>query len=282
MSGRKADGREGRLFQIGDMARLFHLSVSSIRHYEALGLLTPERVDPATGYRYYGPRQFEVFNTVRYLRALNLPLDEIADFLQDRDVDRIEEKLRAQKAAVAEKQRELARVERKIDARLRQLQEAQTAKLGAVELARIPACRLFWVDEPLTARNYHELELSAGKLAAAQAEALVFLGKVGFSISAQRLARRQYDRYDGAFLLLDEADRVDGPVLCLPETHCARVRFRGHHLQSPAQYRALDDFIRGRGLRIGGFSREITMIDQGFTSDPEKFVTEISIPVEDA
>lgn len=35
MSGRKADGGEGRLFQIGDMARLFHLSVSSIRHYEA-------------------------------------------------------------------------------------------------------------------------------------------------------------------------------------------------------------------------------------------------------
>ena len=173
-------------------------------------------------------------------------------------------------------------VKRKIDARLRQLQAAQTAKLGAVELVRVPACRLFWVDEPLTARNYHELELSAGKLAAAQAEALVFLGKVGFSISAQRLARRQYDRYDGAFLLLDEADRVDGPVLCLPETRCARVRFRGHHLQSPAQYRALDDFIRGRGLRIGGFSREITMIDQGFTSDPEKFVTEISIPVEDA
>ena len=268
MSGRKADGGEGRLFQIGDMARLFHLSVSSIRHYEALGLLTPERVDPATGYR--------------YLRALDLPLDEIAEFLQDRDVDRIEEKLRAQKAAVAEKQRELARVERKIDARLRQLQAAQTAKLGAVELVRVPACRLFWVDEPLTARNYHELELSAGKLAAAQAEALVFLGKVGFGISAQRLARRQYDRYDGAFLLLDEADCVDGPVLCLPETRCARVRFRGHHLQSPAQYRVLDDFIRGRGLRIGGFSREITMIDQGFTSDPEKFVTEISIPVEDA
>ena len=39
------------LFQIGDMARLFDLSVSSIRHYEALGLLTPEYIDPATGYR---------------------------------------------------------------------------------------------------------------------------------------------------------------------------------------------------------------------------------------
>lgn len=84
-----------QLFSIGNMARLFHLSVSSIRHYEALGLITPEYVDAATGSRYYSPRQFEPFNTIRYLRALDMPLDEIADFLHDRDVDKVEEKLRA-------------------------------------------------------------------------------------------------------------------------------------------------------------------------------------------
>lgn len=42
---------DAKLFSIGDMARLFHLSVSSIRHYESIGLITPEYVDPATGYR---------------------------------------------------------------------------------------------------------------------------------------------------------------------------------------------------------------------------------------
>lgn len=61
--------RTQELFSIGDVAQLFHLSVSSLRHYETIGLLTPEYTDPATGYRYYGPRQFEVLNTIRYLRA---------------------------------------------------------------------------------------------------------------------------------------------------------------------------------------------------------------------
>ena len=32
---------------------------------------------------------------------------------------------------------------------------------------------------------------------------------------------------------------------------------------------------------ITGFSQEITMIDDGITSDPEKFVTEIRIPVDE-
>lgn len=129
-------------FQSGEMARLFHLSVSSIRHYEALGLVTPERIAPDNGYRYYSVRQFEAFNTIRYLRTLDMPLPEIADFLRNRDVDKIEEKLPAQKAAVAETQRELARIERKIDARLHQLQEAQAAPQGEIQLVLTQACRL--------------------------------------------------------------------------------------------------------------------------------------------
>ena len=76
-----------QLFSIGEMAKIFHLSVSSLRHYEALGLVSPEYVDPSTNYRYYSVRQFEPLNTIRYLRAMDMPLTEIADFLQNRDVE---------------------------------------------------------------------------------------------------------------------------------------------------------------------------------------------------
>ena len=58
-----------QLFSIGETAKIFHLSVSSLRHYEALGLVSPEYVDPSTNYRYYSVRQFEPLNTIRYLRA---------------------------------------------------------------------------------------------------------------------------------------------------------------------------------------------------------------------
>ena len=270
---------DAKLFPIGDMARLFHLSISSIRHYESIGLITPEYVDPASGYRYYSPRQFELFNTIRYLRALDMPLGEIADFLHGREVDRIEEKLCRQKTVVAEKQRELARIKRKIDAQLRRLRDAQSAALGSIEVVRVPPCRIFWAEDHTTAQDPASLDLSVSNLAAAQAEATIFLGKVGFSISEEHLREKQYDRYDGTFLLLDEADRFDGAFLSLPETLCVRVRFRGHHLQSPEQYRRLEWFVAEHRLWLSGFSREITLIDQGFTSDTGKFVTEICIPV---
>lgn len=59
-----------------------------------------------------------------------------------------------------------------------------------------------------------------------------------------------------------------------------RGRSARHHAESPAQYRRLMQFIREEGYTAAGFSREITVIDYGFTTDTEKFVTEIMIPLQ--
>lgn len=175
-----------KLFAIGDVARLFHISVSSLRHYENIGLLKPEFTDPQTGYRYYSARQFEVLNTIRYLRVLDMPLSEIADFLSGKDVGVIEEKLHRQKAQVIAKQQELRRIERKIDNRLRRLESAQ-------------------------------------------AEPLVFLGKVGLWISPKHLSAGEFGQYDGLFLLLDDEDNFNGDTKVIPEQTYAAVRFHGSH-----------------------------------------------------
>ena len=92
-----------KLFRISDVAKMFRVSTGTLRHYEKAGLLCPEHTDQETGYRYYSVRQFEVLNTIRYLRALDMPLTEIEDFLKNKDIDRIEEKLRQQKQTVLKK-----------------------------------------------------------------------------------------------------------------------------------------------------------------------------------
>lgn len=65
----------------------------------------------------------------------------------------------------------------------------------------------------------------------------------------------------------------------MPETLCVSIRFRGSHGEAPAQYEKLLKYINDHNLQVTGFFRKITMIDYGLTSDTEKFVTEISIPV---
>ena len=38
------------LFPIGEVAKMFRVSVGTLRHYEKIGLLAPEFVAPDTGY----------------------------------------------------------------------------------------------------------------------------------------------------------------------------------------------------------------------------------------
>lgn len=267
------------LFTIGEVSSLFHISVSSLRHYENIGLLTPEYISPDSGYRYYGAEQFEVLNTIRYLRTLDMPLSEIEDFLKNKDIDRIEEKLRQQKQAVLKKQQELKRIERKIDHRLCWLLDAQSTPLDTVSLIQLPSCRIVWVDDPLKVNGSPDMEAPIRKLDQSDAEAVVFLGNVGLGISAEHLQAAQTDRYDGIFLVLDQEDIYTGETLTLPETLCVRLRFRGSHTESRAQYQKLLDYIQKHQMQIVGFSREVTLIDYGITNDSEKFVTEICIPV---
>lgn len=266
------------LFSIGEVSKLFHISVSSLRHYENVGLLPPEYTSPDTGYRYYGPEQFEVLNTIRYLRALDMPLAEIEDFLKNK-VSNIEEKLMQQKKIVLEKQLELKRMEQKINHRLNVLSEAQNTPLDTVTLVQLPASRIVWVEAPLKIEESQDMEAPIRKLDQSKAEAVVFLGKVGLGISSEHLQNSEYKKYDGIFLILDDEDIYDGETMPVAESLCVRLCFRGSHAEAPGQYKKLLDYIKKHQMQIVGFSREITLIDYGITNDPEKFVTEICIPV---
>lgn len=271
-----------KLFSIGEAAKLFHLSISSLRHYEKLGLLLPEYTDPESGYRYYSAKQFEVLNSIRYLRALNMPLKEIADFLGNRDVVRMEEKLLLQKQTVIAKQQELKRIERKINNRLQMLADAQNSVFDMVQIIRKAQCRLVWVEEKLRIRSFLDMEAPIRKLDCGQTDGLIFLGKVGVGISPKNLREKRFEDYGAIFLILDEEDFFEGETELAEETLCVSIRFHGSHTEAPAQYQKLLSYIAEHNLEISGFSREITMIDYGLTNDTEKFVTEISIPIKSA
>ena len=265
------------LFPIGEVSKLFHISVSSLRHYENIGLLTPAYISPESGYRYYGTEQFEILNTIRYLRVLDMPLSEIEDFLKNKDIGNIEEK--QQKQAVLKKQQELKRIEQKIDHRLNWLTDAENTPLDCVSLIQLPACHIVWVDEPMKIDGSADMEAPIRKLDQSDAEAVVFLGKVGLGISVEHLKKSEIAQYDGIFLTLDQEDIYTGQTLELPETLCVRLRFRGSHSEAPVQYKKLLNYIQKHQMQIVGFSREVTLIDYGITNDMEKFVTEICIPV---
>lgn len=121
------------MLRIGEFARRGRVSVKALRHYEAIGLLKPARVDAATGYRSYTVDQLDDLHRLMVLRALGLSLERIREVLRDDpSPERMRRLLDERRAAVARRidaeQAQLAAIE----ARIRHLEGDREAAPGAV------------------------------------------------------------------------------------------------------------------------------------------------------
>ncbi len=90
-------------YTVGEVAALAHVSVRTLHHYDATGLLAPSARTEA-GYRLYTDADIERLQQILVYRDLDLPLEEIGRLMSDPAVDRLGA-LVAQRALVAEKVR---------------------------------------------------------------------------------------------------------------------------------------------------------------------------------
>ncbi len=61
------------LVSIGEFSQLSRLSPKALRLYDELGLLVPDHVDAATGYRWYADTQLDQARVVALLRRAPAP-----------------------------------------------------------------------------------------------------------------------------------------------------------------------------------------------------------------
>jgi DNA-binding transcriptional MerR regulator/effector-binding domain-containing protein len=71
------------MFRIGEFARICQVTAKTLRYYDEIGLLKPDRIDAETGYRYYAMPQLCQLNRILALKDLGLSLEEIMVILDD-------------------------------------------------------------------------------------------------------------------------------------------------------------------------------------------------------
>ncbi|MBM7790134.1 MerR family transcriptional regulator [Tenggerimyces flavus] len=75
------------LLSIGEFARVSHVSVKALRHYDEIGQLKPANVDPWWGRRRYSSAQVPAAQVIRRFRELDMSLDQIQLVLDAPDID---------------------------------------------------------------------------------------------------------------------------------------------------------------------------------------------------
>jgi DNA polymerase-3 subunit beta len=158
------------LISIGTAARLSGLTVSALRFYDGAGVLVPDHVDPASGYRWYADGQVLAARVVARLRRVGMPVVEIREVLAHwPDSDRISSMLNAHlrrlEDGLSDARSELSAVHALLANEERHMTDLQLT-VTAIDLARgLDAVRFAArPDHELAALTGILLEISAGTL----------------------------------------------------------------------------------------------------------------------
>ncbi|REJ23293.1 MAG: MerR family transcriptional regulator [Caldibacillus debilis] len=99
--------------RIKEVADLAGISVRTLRYYDQIGLLKPDRV-AESGYRIYSEENLETLQQILFFRELGFPLKKIKEIMQNPSFDRLEA-LELHRKYLLEKKRRIDQMLRTVD-----------------------------------------------------------------------------------------------------------------------------------------------------------------------
>ena len=271
------------MFSIGEFARHGRVSVRMLRHYNAIGLIRPACVDPATGYRSYQASQLDDLNRVIALKELGFTLQQVQVIL--------EEKVSAAELRGMLKLRR-AEIQASIEAETTRLARVEARLLTIEDGARVPADGV--VVKRLAPVRVAEL---AGVAAGYEPEAITPVIQPLYHDLWQRLCSADIPAAGPAVAYYEDAPQggilvhaavpvavpvpapVEGVSLAdLPEVgSAAAIIHHGSMDDVLPTGQALARWIDANGYRSAGYAREVTL---NWSPDPEQWVTELQLPID--
>lgn len=110
-------------YTVHELAALARISERTLRYYDQLGLLRPQR--QANGYRLYGPAQVDRLQQILFYRELGMELKRVAALLNDPAYDRAAA-LQSHLAELEREQRRLAELAQNVRGTLAAMKGEQT------------------------------------------------------------------------------------------------------------------------------------------------------------
>ena len=274
------------MFRIGEFSRIARVSGRLLRYYDSIGLLSPQRVDPVTGYRYYTADQLGRLNRILALKDLGLTLDQVARLIDERiSTEEIRGMLVLRKAELERSLDEAASRLRHVEGRLQQIDEQggladYDVVVKPVEAQPFLALRRNFAGMDHAIACLREVaRLGSPAIPFAARRNLIVVAhsdfeddsldlEIGYALT--RLINRKVALADGAALAVTELPAVES---------MATVVRRGAKDRTHLAFGALGIWMDANGYRIAGPGRELFLELPFQRPEPEDVVMEIQFPV---
>ncbi len=261
---------------IGQFAALHGINKKTLMWYDEIGLFRPAAINPENGYRCYNYHQSPILETILLLRELDVSIDEIRSFMQNRSAENMKRLLEEKITDLDHSMMHLQAVRKTLCGHHRDMVTLLTMDLTEISLVEKEERCLVTVDIDKNTSFEEEVELITAETAKYR------LGRLhdasyGSMISVASLQSGSFDEYSRLFMEIPFLKQKSG-VHIQPAGTYLRAFHKGEWSGISSRYREILDFVRRQGLTIYGYSYE-KGINETVIDHIADYIVQIEIPV---
>jgi len=263
-------------YKISEISNLYNIGKDSLRYYEGLGMLSPER--DTNGYRLYSIQDIWKLNIIKDLRNLNFPMEKIKEYLEDKTVKNTIDILNEEIMIINQKLEQLKIQKNTINSRIKSLKEdVCETNLEKINIVQIEDRKIIKLND--TFSRDEEADFLIKKLQKKHEEKLYLLGNnyVGITMDLKMIYEDIYNAYTSVFFVLDKDDRNYDMVI--PGGKYLTLSYKGSYDKTKEFMPKMLEYAKENNYKISSDPIELYRIDMHETSLIEEYLTELQMLV---
>lgn len=263
-----------KLLTAGEFAKMTGVTKHTLFHYDKIGLFSPE-IKGKNGYRYYTLEQLDVFDVIKTLKELDMPLAEIKVYLENRTPQSLERLLDKELEIISARIERLKRTSEWTRRKRRQISEAVAIDYSSVKISECP--EQYCIVRELYAEDEKVWAMAIGDLLyECNAAGIRSVYGVGYKQKLDLLKSGVYDAYYAAYIMLGKKPPGGWEYELRSGGRYLTAYHKGHWQEIGEAYERLFAYAKEYELVLEGECYEDSILD-GLTQErEEEYVTRIS------
>jgi DNA-binding transcriptional MerR regulator len=264
-------------FLIGELAKLFHISTDTLRHYDRIGLLDPDN-EPNSDYRYYNLASFFKLSRILFLKSLDISLGDIKIYMNNKNRYNLLRLLKKKEEEIDLKINTMNNLKKKIQTKL-ELFESINSELDQVRIKRIPERMGVFLEMNDVENDFEIIHTFKRNEKYLKNSSWLIEGQIYTSLSKENMDKRVMNKFRYFIEVVTPDSNPCRQMKVIPESEYACIAFLGPYRDMGKHYELLINWINENGYQIAGDSIEKNIVDYGFSDSEHEYISEIQIPV---
>lgn len=263
------------LFTIGQFAALHEINKKTLMWYDEIGLLKPACIKE-NGYRYYSYQQSAALETILMLRELNVSLDEIKRFMENRTIDNFGSLLQEKIAELNQTISRLKSIQKILINHQQDMDMLHSLDIAEISLVEKQSCYLVAVDIAENLPFEQEIERVISETKKYQLRRL-HDASYGAMLPVECLYQGNFSEYTALYIEMPFPVSKRGLHLQPAGTYL-RAFCKGNWDKLPERYKEILAYAKKQGLTLCGYAYE-TGINELVIDSIDDYITQIEIPI---